>query len=242
MSAMPPHRKASARHHLVWGLVVVLAGCGDSPVGPPTAPTPAPATTAVPPGHHTVSGTVFEAAGGGFRPLSASRTIFFWVEQRTDRGSTGWSQPVTTDANGRYSTSVPDSRVSVSAWSRAELQPCLNSAQVLADTTLDVHVIPEREAQSAAADQLRSRGPIVTGQVYEVTGAGPRPLPGADIWVDISLDVYHALTKTDELGRFFLCHIDVPVRIDVDLAGYQGVSRFMRGDSDTYLDIVLSRR
>jgi len=235
---MPNHRQRSSRPHLVCGLALALAGCGSSPESP-VAPSP-PVTAPTRPGYHTVSGTVLEAFGGTFRPAAGTRTIFFWVEQRTERGSTGSVMPVNTDATGRYTASVPDSRVSVSAWSRAELQPCLINAEVRTDTSLDVRVVPVAEAQSVAARQLQSEGPIVSGQVYEITPQGNQPVPGADIIVDISVDVYHAFTKTDVVGRFYLCRINSPIRIDVGMTGYQWESRYLRGASAD-LEIELRR-
>ena len=149
--------------------------------------------------------------------------------------------PVETDTNGRYTAAVPDSKVSVGAWSRADLQPCLSAADVRRDTTLDVHVVPETQAQSPAARDLRSELPLITGQVYETTAAGPRPLPGAAILVDILMEVYHGFTRTDELGRFFLCRINSPIRIEVSLEGYRWVAREVRGSADVRVDIELTR-
>jgi hypothetical protein len=235
---MPHHHRCSSRPHLVWSLALALAGCDSSPESP-VAPS-APVTDPTRPGYHTLSGTVLEAFGGTFRPAARTRTLFFWVEQRTERGSSASVMPVNTDANGRYTASVPDSRVSVSAWSRAELQPCLINAEVRTDTLLDVQVVPIAEAQSVAARQLQSEGPIVSGQVYERTPAGNRPVADADVIVDISVDVYHAFTKTDVVGRFFLCRISAPIRIDVGMTGYQWESRFLR-DASTDLEIELRR-
>ena len=232
------HHQRSSRRHLVWSLALALAGCGGSPESPVAPSTPV--TDRPRPGDHTVSGTVLEAFGGMFRPAVGSRTIFFWVEQRTERGSNASVLPVVTDANGHYTASVPDSRVSISAWSRAVLQPCLINTEVRTDTLLDVQVVPIAEAQSGAARQLQSEGPIVSGQVYETTPEGNRPVPGADVIVDISVDVYHAFTKTDVLGRFFLCRISSPIRIDVGMTGYQWESRYLSGAS-TDLDIELRR-
>jgi hypothetical protein len=235
---MPNHHQRSSRPHLAWGLALALTGCGSSPESPvaPSAPVTAPAR----PGNLTVSGTVLEAFGATFRPAAGPRTIFFWVEQRTERGSIGSAMPVNTDANGHYTASVPGSRVSISAWSRAELQPCLINAEVRTDTLLDVHLVPVAEAQSLAARHLQLEGPIVSGQVYERTPAGDQPVPGADVIVDISIDVYHAFTKTDVVGRFYLCRINSPIRIDVGMTGYQWESRFLSGPS-TDLAIELRR-
>ena len=74
-----------------------------------------------------------------------------------------------------------------------------------------------------------------------MTAAGKRPLPGAEIFVDISIDVYQAFTKTDDLGRFFLCRINSPIRIDVGMTGYRWESRFVGGSASTDLDIELGR-
>ena len=58
--------------------------------------------------------------------------------------------------------------------------------------------------------------------------------------VDISVDVYHAFTKTDVVGRFYLCRINSPIRIDVGMTGYQWESRYLRGASAD-LEIELRR-
>ena len=133
------HHERSSRRHLVWSLALALAGCGDSPESPVAPSTPV--TDRPRPGEHTVSGTVLEAFGGMFRPAVGSRTIFFWVEQRQE--PVGAMTVVAagskfTNANGHLPASVPDSRVSISAWSRAVLQPCLINTEVHADTLLNV--------------------------------------------------------------------------------------------------------
>ena len=69
-----------------------------------------------------------------------------------------------------------------------------------------------------------------------------RPLPDAAIWVDVSVDVYQAFTKTNDAGGFFLCRLDAPVRIDVELGGFVGASLSLGSGEQAPLEIELKRR
>ena len=217
------------------------AGCDSAPVTS-VAPSPvAPPTPSI--ARHTLSGTVSELVDGVPRPVGADLTVWLWVEQQIPQGTMGSSQSVRTDQNGRYSLAVPDSRVFASSAKRGALQPCLATTEVRSDTTLDVELISESDTLSGRVpDRWLSAHPLVTGVVYEPTAEGRLPLPGAAIVVDVLVDVYQAFTKTDEQGRFFLCRVNAPIRMDFDLAGYEGTSRSVRGDADTRVEVALTRR
>jgi hypothetical protein len=237
-------RGRTARTAFLFALCVLagfLAGCDSAPVTP-VAPSPAAPSPSIP--RHTLSGTVSEFINGVPRPVGADLTVWLWVEQQIPQGRMGSSQSARTDQNGRYSLSVPDSRVFASLGKQGALQPCLASAEVRSDTTLDVELISESDTLSGRVpDHWLSAHPLVTGEVYEATAGGGRiPLSGATIIVDVLVDVYQAFTKTDERGRFFLCRVNGPIRMDFELTGYEGTSRSVRGDTDIKLEIALTRR
>jgi hypothetical protein len=233
----------TGRLRIVIAITIVFGACDTRPPTFPVAPSTTPLPIVQPTAQHTLSGTVSELIGGMRRPI-AFRRLFLWIERQTGPGTfTGSSHPIMSDHNGRYSLSVPESNVSVSAWEPGELQPCLARTDVRTDTNLDVEVVSGTDALAGwTPEQLAAARPIVTGFVYEATADGRRPLPDAAIWVDISIDVYHGFTRTDDSGRFFLCRINSPIRIDVDLAGYEGTWRSLRGGGDEYLAIELRRR
>lgn len=237
-SRHPPRLSYRTASLLAWCVLASFsAGCDSTPVTP-AAPSPA-APPTPPAARHTLSGTVSELVDGLPRPVGADLTVWVWVEQ----GTMGSSQSARTDQNGRYSLPVPDSRVFATSAKRGALQPCLATTEVRSDTTLDVELISESDTLSARVpDRWLSAHPLVTGIVYAPTEGGRLPLSGATITADVLVDVYQAFTKTDEQGRFFLCRINAPIRIDFDAAGYEGTSRSVRGDVDTRLEVALTRR
>jgi hypothetical protein len=221
-------------------LIVIVAACDRAPVTPVAPSAAAPPAPSLP--RHTLSGTVVELIDGVPRPVGAL-TVWLWMEQQTSRGRMGSSQSVMTNQDGRYSLSVPDSRVFVSAAKQGAVQPCLATTEVRSDTTLDVELISETDTLlGKVPDRWLSAHPLVTGVVYEATAGGRLPLSGAAIYVDVLVDVYQAFTRTDRSGRFLLCRVNAPIRMDFDLPGYEGTSRSVRGDIDTTLEIALTRR
>jgi hypothetical protein len=92
-------------------------------------------------------------------------------------------------------------------------QPCLASALVERDTTIDVEVFPVGSSTIVPP----SAGPMITGFVYETTAKGRNPLRGAWASLDVGFaDSYLvAKTQTDEAGRFFFCRVNVPVRMGI---------------------------
>jgi hypothetical protein len=218
------------RWPLAASLLAPLAGCNDSGRALPASPSPSQ------PVLHTVSGILSESLDGVSRPL-AERPVILWVSQ----SGNGWTTSSTTDRNGRYAAQVPNSRVYVSAWHPPDLQqPCLASAVVDKDTTLDVQVVPT--GRSVAPSPAVS--PMISGFVYETTPQGRRPVRGVYVSVDALpyLEVYVATTQTDEMGRFVLCRVNAPVGLVVSASGYQPWSQvWVPGTSDMVLEIELKR-
>jgi hypothetical protein len=144
---------------------------------------------------------------------------------------------VSTDQNGRYTAQVPKSRVFVYAW--AALQPCLASASVDTDTTIDVQVVSAGRSLTLPP----TPSPVISGVVYETTPGGRVPLRGATIWLDASQEAYIAHTETDESGRFFLCRVDIPVRMDVFADGYQPyqLGKLIPGTGDMFFEFEFRR-
>jgi hypothetical protein len=171
---------------------------------------------------------------GVSRPL-AGRPVVLWIQE----SSRGWMQFTTTDQNGRYTAVVPKARVFVSGPHLPdELQPCLASAAVTADTTVNVEVVPA--ATPAAPPAAAS--PLVTGFVYETTPLGRNPLRDVLVSVEASTDAWVAVTRTDDMGRFFLCRINAPVQMVVSAGnGYQDVWLSLPGFGDMALEIELRR-
>ena len=209
-------------------LLASLAGCHSSVPTSPTEALPA-ATTS-----YTASGILSERVDGISRPL-AGRQVWLRIEQ-PNAGRTHW---VATDQNGRYTAQVPKARVFVSAWHPPDQrQPCLASAAVDTDTTLDVEVAPVQSAVQPPA----SASPLITGFVYETTPQGRNPLRGVHVSVDASMDAWVAYTRTDDAGRFFLCRVNTPVQLVVSSGkGHQDWWRSIPGTTDMVLEIELKR-
>jgi len=214
---------------LAASLAASLAACNSSAPTSPTSPSP-PA-----PQSYVVSGTVSETVDGISRPV-AGRTVHLWISQP----GTAWAQSSTTDHNGRYTAQVPKARVFVSGWHPPDQeQPCLASAAVDKDTTIDVQFVPAGRSLPPPP----ASSPIITGLVYEMTPQGRNPLRGVYVELDASGDVPVALTQTDDAGRFFLCRVNAPVvlGVGIDPNRHQPWSQLIPGTSDMVLEIELKR-
>jgi hypothetical protein len=219
-------------HHLLAAsLLPSLTGCNDSmPISAPNPAAPSPTARV----SHTVSGTLSETIDGISRPL-AGRPVFLWIQEPT----AGRTQSVTTDQNGRYTTQVPTARVFASAWHPPDQQqPCLASAVVDKDTTIDVEVGPS----GGPATPPSAAAPLITGFVYETTPQGRAPLRGVHVSVEASVDVWVAYTRTDDTGQFFLCRVNAPVQVVVSAGnGYKDWWQSIPGAGDLAWDIELTR-
>jgi hypothetical protein len=208
-------------------LLACVFGCSKVSPTSPTSVTPSS------PASYTLSGTLFETADGISRPLP-ERSVFFWI-QESNGGRTQW---VSTDQTGRYIVQVPRSRVfAVAAHPPDQQQPCLASAMVDRDTTLDVEVAPTGSSTTPPA----AASPLITGFVYETTPQGRTPVRGVYVSVDAANDAWVANTQTDDTGRFFLCRVNTPVQMVVSLSGYQDVWKSIGGTNDMAMEIELKR-
>jgi len=223
------------RRTLAAAFSLCVIGCADP--APPVAPT-SPSTSGLP-ASHLVSGTVLERVDGGVRGVANQFLTLITVETRglpPGMVKRTKAQSLSTDASGRYSAHVPTSIVFVSAaWGKR--QPCVASAPVSQDTTLDVEVFAGSSSPPSGAS------PRITGFVYETTPSGRRPLKGAALWLDLASDAYVAATETDDLGQFYFCHVSADVRLDVSVEGYQPYqhSAFLSGATDSHIEFEFRR-
>ena len=213
---------------LVVSLLTVLSGCNNS--GLTASPSPSPPA----PLSYVVSGIASETVDGVSRPL-AGRTVHLWISQ-PDRG---WAQSSTTDHNGRYTAQVPRALVFVSGWHPPDQeQPCLATAAVDEDTTIDVQFVPAGRSLTPPA----AASPMITGLVYETTPQGRKPLRGVYVELDAWIDVPVALTQTDDAGRFFLCRVNAGVVMSVGAPfKHQPWSQSIPGTGDMFFEIELKR-
>ena len=210
------------RRLLTAALLAPLVSCGTDAVTPlPPAPP-----------SHVVSGIVFETVDGVRRPVAA-QMVFLWVRQ----GPSSRAQYVRTDQNGRYTAQVPDSRVF--AYASGAFQPCVASAWVSANTTIDVEVVSPGRSSTPPPNA----SPMVSGVVYEKTPTGRIPLRGAKAWIDAAQEAYVAYVETDAAGRFFLCRVDIPARLDVWADGLQPYQhwKLIPGTGDELFEFEFSR-
>lgn len=216
---MPMFRRFPAASLLVW-----LAGCDGSTLTVPASPSlPTPQS-------YVVSGILSETVAGVSYPL-AGRKVILWTRTST--------VSVSTDESGRYTAQVPKSQVFVSAWHPPDQQqPCVASAAVDQNTTIDVEVVPVGSSSMPAS----AVSPMISGFVYEMTPQGRNPLRGVHVSVDAALDAWVAYTRTDSAGRFLLCSVNAPVQIVVSAGnGYQDWWQSILGTGDMSFEIELRR-
>jgi hypothetical protein len=194
---------------IVLGLT---AGCLTrcAPSFMPTSPTAGTAAT------YSVSGVVSKTVNGSSAPV-ANRQVHLWIQSSSH---SSFTQVVTTDQSGRYMTSVPPGRVfAIALHPPDEQQPCLASAVVNRDATIDIELLPTDGSASSSPPSAAS--PLITGVVYESTPQGRKRLGDVHISVDADNDVWVGYTRTDTEGRFFLCRVNAPVQMVVSGNGYQ---------------------
>ena len=212
------------RRFLTASLLVSLASCNNSVPTSPASPSLSTAQS------YVVSGMLSETVAGVSRPLAGQKVVL-WTGNSTET--------VSTDEHGRYAAQMPKSRVFVSGWHPPDQQqPCLASAAVDKNTTIDVEVVPVGSSSIPAS----AVSPMITGFVYETTPQGRNPLRGVHVSVDAAVDVWVAYTRTDITGRFVLCNVNVPVQIVVSAGnGYQDWWQSIPGTGDLSFEIELRR-
>jgi hypothetical protein len=239
------------RHLLGASLLVSLGSCSDAvPTSPASPSLPAPQS-------YVVSGTVFETVDGASRPVAGRKVDVFssGICEQIIPGrdcAREKAEVVDTDQNGRYSVpvQVPDSRPSSSkplvyvtgaGLHALGQQPCLASALVDKDTTIDVQVF--QVGSSLTPPPVA--GPMITGFVYETTPQGRIPWREVSAWLEVGFGDVHlvARTQTDDAGRFFFCRVNAPVRMvvsghqDMVAAGYRDGVAFIPGTGDMFFEI-----
>ncbi len=228
---------AALRPLLAASLLTWLGSCSDSEPTSPAAPSPPL------PESFEVSGTLFETLDGVSRRLAMRQVRLLGIGLGSCGQPPGGCQTeredvYLTDDNGRFTARVPPNR-RVFAYARdtsGPLQPCLASAVVDKDTTIDVEVAPAGRAPTPPA----AASPMITGFVYETTSQGRKPLAGVVTWLEAGLSSYLvAVTQTDEAGRFFLCRVNAPVWMGV--SSHQEWFQTIPGTADLFFEIELRR-
>jgi hypothetical protein len=238
------------RRLLAASLLVSLTSCNNSvPTSPasPSLPTPQ---------SYLVSGTVSETVNGVSRPVAGRKVDLYISPTICDSGQP--NKPcmsengavVETDQNGRYTapvTVLPKTRVFVAGAGihAAGQQPCLASALVDKDTTIDVEVFPVGSSLTPPP----SASPMISGLVYETTPQGRKPVRGVVAWLEVGwADAFPtAKTQTDDAGRFFFCRVNAALRMgvstyqDMVAAGYTGGVAHIPGTGDMFFEIELRR-
>ena len=149
-----------------------------------------------------VSGTVSETVDGGSRPVAGLRVDIFINGTCGVNCTTETEEVFVTDHAGRYTAHLPKSRVFVMTDHYNGTQPCLATAVVDKDTTIDVQVVPAGRSSTPPS----AASPMITGFVYETTPQGRNPVRDAWVWLEVGINSYPvAATRTDDAGRFFLC-------------------------------------
>jgi hypothetical protein len=225
------------RRLLAASLLAWLTGCSSSVPTPPTSPS-------VPvPQSYVVSGTVSETVDGISRPVAGRKVDLYISGSTCVSGQTipciaEKVEVVDTDQNGRYTAQVtvfPKTLVFVAGAGlhAAGQQPCLASALVDKDTTIDVEVLPVGSSSTPPP----SASPMITGLVYETTSQGRKPVRG--VWAHLQVGFTDswpvAKTQTDDAGRFFFCRVNRPVQMVVSEVAH------IPGTGDMYFEIELRR-
>jgi hypothetical protein len=236
---------------LLWAsLLAWLASCNNSGPTSPGGPSPPGSPSLPAPQSYVVSGTVSETVGGISRP-SGSRKIDLYISGSTCISGqpipciTEQAPVVETDQNGRYTAQATVLAKTLVFVAGAGLhatgqQPCLASALVDKDTTIDVEVFPAGRSSTPPP----AAGPMITGFVYETTSQGRNPLRGVWAWLEVGFaDSFPvARTQTDDAGRFFFCRVNAPVRMGVGISGYQEWPlQSIPGTGDMSFEIELKR-
>ena len=226
------------RRLLAVSLLTWLGGCGNSA---PTSPAPSPPLPPLPESF-VVSGTLFETVDGVSRRLAERQVRLFGITVESCGAGCSVEREredtFHTDENGRYTARVPPkSRVYVYARDvSGPWQPCLATALVDKDTTIDVQVTPAGSSLTPPA----AASPMITGFVYETTPQGRKPLPGVVAWLEAGQSSYLvAVTQTDEVGRFFLCRVNGPVWMGV--RSREEWFQSLPGGADLFFEIELRR-
>lgn len=217
---------------LLYGFL--FAACGqDRAPGWPTAPTPPVA----------ISGTVYEHGPFGQRPLA---NIPLDVSSRW----TYFIPMVVTDANGRYSARGHEqTEYKARVDAQGYYQPCYAGTFLRSlEVTLDAHVVSgDTLVSSGMPATLPLIDPVISGQVFERTNQGNRPISGASVIVDfadydtIPGPAPFITTLTDRQGRYTVCGTAGGL-IRVWASGFNGDATAIDPNRNSNYDFAMVRR
>lgn len=190
-------------------------------------------------GSRAISGVVRGRTAAGTQPL-AGAFVWAWVQM----ASSGYSRGrVETDASGNYRISdLPPALILLQAWSAGYDQPCGSLVELTAPSaTADIELV----AETNPVVMPEPPAPALYGVVYEDAAGGRKPVSGARVFFETSMDLVAATTTTDEQGRYTLCRLPAlspfqavtPVK-----AGYITQATTVSVSGVTQLDLEMERQ
>ena len=206
------------KHPILATTVLALISCGDPPASPsPDLNGP------------VISGTVYEYGPFERRPLANAPLD---ISPKSDY----MIPSAVTDAVGRYTSTRQSNVLGGEFKVRVDVpgyyQPCYAGTVLRSETTLDAHVVSGSVlSTSGVPSSMPVVEIVVSGQVFDRTAQGDRPIPGATVIGDSSDPDFSnnptpaATTLTDGSGRYVLCGLRVGMGIIASADGYQANSR-----------------
>ena len=190
-------------------LLIATAACGEGrEPWTPTAP--------VMPGVFALSGTVYEHGPLGQRPMP---NVALEVA-----GDSGYLTPQRTGEDGRYRFSLSSSDVALRVRATGFVQPCIATAVVTGDTTLDVHIVPETVlVTSGIPVSMPIVEPQISGRVFGPASNGDHPINDVRVLGAFKVgrwDWAEVVTATDASGRYVLCGVKDKMSIYAATSGY----------------------
>ena len=151
----------------------------------------------------TVSGTLWLHQSSGVTRAS-SGSVFGWIQ----RQAAGGVRVAPVGPDGRFSFGA--ARDSIVYITSGFHQPCVAFAEVQGDVTIDVHGVVGADMLGANFPaSLGSSQPTLSGIVYSQTSQGRSPV--SNVAIQLAMDLGDgpalAVTRTDEQGRYTLCHL-----------------------------------
>jgi hypothetical protein len=193
------------RVQLGIGTIVILTGLGCSePPSSPIAPSEVRPASPVTPVFSTLNGIVNEVSVDSRRPL-ASVGLDISVEYQS------WPPSTFTDSEGRFTARNVGPGLKIAATKTGYSQPC--RVPVRAQTEpLDVYLVAnELLSTTGIPSAMPITGPVLTGRVFERTGASELPVSGAFITLDFTGGMGwapSATTVSDATGHYLLCNVE----------------------------------
>jgi hypothetical protein len=248
----------ASKRFVVLGVALVAIACNRQ-TSAPTAPTQStasgqsvaspravtlpPSNTApqAPTGAATVSGFVTEAAS----PV-AGANVNAWVDTGTFGYSYMWAHgPILTDAAGQYRlTGLPgQARVWLQTYKSGYVQQCAAPQLTIGaegDTRVDVQLVAQSKLSDSGAQPSPAGFRSVSGVIFENADGGRKPIAGAFIDFEPTMDFPAATTFSGADGRYLLCGIPEEKSADIGV-GFRGRVTYVTvpPGHDAAIDILL---